>query len=155
MRLLKMLCQGLVTHKLDRGAEPAQPHQVPPLPHVDVELSMVPSDVLLQIQLCQAYQLPCTGLDTTLECFQEVDIVWDQDACSYKLLVIPHMLSLHMLDHLLIVNISLATGSTDKLDMVVAGQVDLPAVRGGGSEGGGAWTHLTPLWGGKTGVSRG
>ena len=65
------------------------------------------------------------------------------------------MFSLHMLDHLLIVNYSLPTSSTDKLDMLVAGQVDLPTVMGGGSEGGGAWTHLTPQWDGKDGISRG
>ena len=70
MRLLEMLCQGLVTNKLDRGTESAQPHKVPPLPHVDVELSMVPPNVLLQVQLCHPNQLPCTCLDTTLECLQ-------------------------------------------------------------------------------------
>jgi len=147
-----MLCQGLVTDKLDRGAKSAQPQQVPPLPHVDVELSMVLPDVLLQIQLCQANQLSGTGLDPTLECFQEVDIVWDENTCSYQLLIIPHMFSLHMLDHLLIVNHSLTTSSADKLDMLVAGQVDLPAVLGGGSEGGGAWAHLTPQWSAKIGI---
>ena len=104
MRLLEMFCQGLVTHKLDGRAEPTQPHQVPPLPHVDVKLSMVPSDVFLQIQLCQASQLPCTGLDSTLECLQEMDIVWDHDTCSYKLLINPHMFILYMFNHLLIVN---------------------------------------------------